>query len=296
LGSFMSPSRVRIALLCAVLIVRAPLAAQQVRRTLPGTRPDTAAATVRPGIQPDGAVPKANLGVIDGLVTDTSLVPLRNARVSILRTAIQVGTGPNGRFRIVDVPSGPYIVIVRHAGFHPTATILQVPASDTLRLSYTLTEAPTELAPVVIAEQRRSFKMMEFDYRRKLGEGEFMTQDQIERHNPAYATELLRQFGSIDVAPTSGGGGQDVYYPVSRRATGGMTPTGQATCFMTVIVDNVPMPAPFNLDLLPSPRDLMGIEVYAGAATTPPQFAGLNRGCGVIVIWTKDGVGESSKP
>ena len=296
LSSFMSPHRLRIALACGALAAGAPLAAQQVRRTLPGTRPDTTPTATRPGLQPDGAMPKPRLGVIDGLVTDTSLVPLRNARVSILRTSIQVGTGPNGRFRIVDVPSGPYIVIVRHAGFHPTATILQVPASDTLRLSYMLAEAPTELAPVVITEQRRSFRMMEFDYRRKLGEGEFMTQDQIERHNPAYATELLRQFGTIDVAPTSGGGGQDIYYPVSRRATGGMTPTGQATCFMTVLVDNVPMPAPFNLDLLPSPRDLMGIEVYAGPSTIPPQFAGLNRGCGIILVWTKDGTGESSKP
>jgi hypothetical protein len=58
---------------------------------------------------------------------------------------------------------------------------------------------------------------------------------------------------------------------------------------MTVFVDNIAMPTPFNLDLLPSPRNLMGIEVYNGAATMPPQFSGMNRGCGVILVWTKDG-------
>jgi hypothetical protein len=68
-----------------------------------------------------------------------------------------------------------------------------------------------------------------------------------------------------------------------------MTPTGQAACFMTVLVDGVAMPAPFNLDLLPSPHDLAGIEVYAGPATIPPQYSGYNRGCGLILIWTKDG-------
>jgi hypothetical protein len=63
---------------------------------------------------------------------------------------------------------------------------------------------------------------------------------------------------------------------------------------MIVYVDGVAMPAPFNLDLLPSPRELAGIEVYAGAATIPPQFAGFNRGCGIILIWTKDGFSPAS--
>jgi hypothetical protein len=287
----------RFRLLVALFVVaaQAPLAAQQVRRTLPGTRADTTAA-VRPPQQPDGSPQKATFGVIDGLVTDSSLVPLRGARVSIVRTLLQVATGPNGRFRILDVPSGQYIVIVRRAGFHPTSAVLQVNGSDTLRLSYTLQQAPAELAPVIIAEQQQSFRMKEFEYRRKLGVGEFMTAEQIEKHNSAYVTELLRMFTSINVTPTSGGGGQDVYYPVSSRATGGMTSTGQAACFMIVYVDNVPMPAPFNLDMLPAPAELAGIEVYAGASETPLQFASLNTSCGVILIWTKDGVTQRSKP
>ena len=58
---------------------------------------------------------------------------------------------------------------------------------------------------------------------------------------------------------------------------------------MQVYLDQVPLPSPFNLELLPPPRDLAGIEVYAGPATIPPQFNGYNRGCGVILVWTKDG-------
>lgn len=50
---------------------------------------------------------------------------------------------------------------------------------------------------------------------------------------------------------------------------------------------------PLNLDLLPSPKDVMGIEIYGGAATAPiwlpigPQVAHI--GCGVIMLWTRDG-------
>jgi hypothetical protein len=60
-------------------------------------------------------------------------------------------------------------------------------------------------------------------------------------------------------------------------------------CPMQVYLDQVPLPSPFNLDLLPPPKQIAGIEVYAGAATIPPQFSGMNRGCGVIMVWTKDG-------
>jgi hypothetical protein len=76
------------------------------------------------------------------------------------------------------------------------------------------------------------------------------------------------------------------YFALSRRE--GANPSLGA-CPMQVVLDQVPLPMPFNLDLLPPPRDLAGIEVYAGPSTTPLQFSGYNRGCGVILVWTKDG-------
>src|ERR1019366_1480981 len=169
----MIPNRLRPWLVLSFLAAQATLAAQEVRRTLPGTRPDSATASTRPGVMPGSAEATISYGVIDGLVTDTSLVPLRGARISILRTTLQIGTGPNGRFRIVDVPSGQYIVMIRRAGFRPASQVLQVNPSDTLRLSYVLSEATAELAPVTVTAQRRSARMMEFEMRRKQGQGEF---------------------------------------------------------------------------------------------------------------------------
>ena len=74
--------------------------------------------------------------------------------------------------------------------------------------------------------------------------------------------------------------------PLSKRE-GGNPSLG--ACPMQVYLDQVALPTPFNLDLLPSPKEIAGIEVYAGAATIPPQFNGFNRGCGVIIVWTRDG-------
>jgi hypothetical protein len=246
-------------------------------------------AFAAPSISAQSAQPSSSptrgLGTIDGVVSDTNLVPLHAAFISIVGTSLRIGTGPNGRFRITKLPAGQYLVIVKRVGYRPTSGVIEVPASDTLRLAYTLEPIVTTLAPVVVAEKPFSLRMGEFAARRRAGFGEFMTQEQIEAKNPVYATELFRNFSSINVSP-SRTSPLTQWYALSRRE--GANPSVGA-CPMTVFLDNVPLPTPFNLDLLPPPKDIGGIEVYAGPSTVPPQFSGLDRSCGVILVWTRDG-------
>lgn len=229
--------------------------------------------------------PPSTRGTIDGLVSDTSLSPLQGAFVSVVGTPLRIGTGPNGRFRITGVRPGQYLVVVKRVGYRPVSGIIEVPAADTLRLSYTLEPLGQTLAPVVVTEKPFSLRMGEFLARRRAGFGEFMTQEEIEARNPVYSTELLRKFSSINVSP-SRTSSITAWYAISRRE--GANPQAGA-CPMAVFLDNVPLPTPFNLDLLPPPRELAGIEVYAGPSTAPPQFIGSGRGCGVILVWTRDG-------
>jgi hypothetical protein len=234
--------------------------------------------------RPGGDSSHRALGTIDGIVSDSNLVPVRGAFVSVLGTSIRVGTGPNGRFRITSVPSGQYLVIVKRVGFHPTSSVIEVPPTDTVRLSYTLNPLAQALEGVVVTEKSLSVRMLEFEMRRRAGSGQFMSQAEIEQRNSVFPTELFRRFLSIDVAP-SRNSSMTEYYALSKREGGN---PNMGACPMQVYLDQVPLPTPFNLDLLPSPRDLAGIEVYAGSATIPPQFNGYNHGCGVILVWTKD--------
>ncbi len=257
----------------AAMVFPAAAYAQRVR-SITGT-PDTARSAAR-----------REFGTIDGIVTDTALNPLTAAQVIVLSTAVRVGTGPNGRFRIERVPAGDYVLIVRRAGYAPASQLVQVVASDTLRVAYALERGSTALAPVVVTEERHSARLAEFDQRRRFGQGEFMTSEEIEKRNSVYATELIRRFPSINVSPSYAKGAMAEWFAISKRE--GANPSLGA-CPMSVYVDYVPMPTPFNLDLLPSPRNIAGIEVYNGPSSIPPQFAGFNHGCGVILIWTKDG-------
>jgi hypothetical protein len=243
----------------------------------------------RPGGLPTGSAqntPSRALGTIDGIVSDTGLVPLQGAFVTVFGSNLRVGTGPNGRFRITKIPVGQYLLMVKRFGYRPTSAVIQVPETDTLRLSYTLEPVPPEaLQPVIVTEKSPSMKMAQFEARRRLGVGEFMTAEEIKQRNSVFSTELIRKFKSVNVSPDHSGPITQ-YYAISARE-GGNPQTG--ACPMKVYLDQVPLPSPFNLDLLPPPRDIAGIEAYAGASTVPLQFSGFDHGCGVILVWTKDG-------
>jgi len=44
-----------------------------------------------------------------------------------------------------------------------------------------------------------------------------------------------------------------------------------------------------NLNALPWPKELAGIEVKSGPRTLPPQYRGFGMTCGLIIVWTRIG-------
>ncbi len=245
-------------------------------------------------VNPVGGAPApprvaSTLGVIDGAVTDTALRPVAMAEIAILRTDIKLQTNSSGRFRFVDVPAGQYLLIVRRLGYRPISAIIEVARADTVRLSYTLEPVTHALDRVVITEERRSLRMMEFEERRRQGQGFFITQDMIEKRNLPVSADYLRLSTTVALAPSHNNSGISDLVAVSKREAGSIYGDGAGACAMQIVIDGVPMPPRFPLELLPNPRELAGIEIYSGPATVPAQFSGLDRRCGMIIFWTRDG-------
>jgi hypothetical protein len=226
---------------------------------------------------------------VDGVVSDTALVPLDNATVSIFGSDVRVVTGENGRFRITQLRPGNYIVFVRRVGFEMASATVQILPSDTTRVSFTLQPAATKLAPAIITARSVSPRMAEFEERRefaaKFGGGQFMSQDEIERRNTVFTTELIRTFRGIGVgyAVVVGSGKKRVPVVTSGRAAGSIN----LSCVPTVWLDGVLLPSPTDIDNLPSPKELAGIEVYPGPASVPPRYAAGGMSCGAVLIWTR---------
>ncbi|WP_411279911.1 carboxypeptidase regulatory-like domain-containing protein [Gemmatimonas sp.] len=262
---------------------------------------ESAAAQVRPTIKDRVAIEKeraaaavaarmsGEFAVIDGVVTDTLLHPLGSADVSVVGIGARVITTENGRFRMLQVPSGQYLLVVRRIGYAPTSGIIQVPEGDTVRLSYTLVRSNALLDTVRVRERRVSMRMADFEARRRQGQGQFVTLEEIDRRGSLQTSDFMRSMRGVEISrvTTQAFAGTQVY---SRREGGGFDANGQQQyCAMQVVLDGIILPRNFDLDLLPLPKQIAGIEVYTGAATIPPQFGGPDRRCGVVAVWTRDG-------
>lgn len=225
---------------------------------------------------------RSGRGVIDGVVTDTNLAPLANATVQVLGSEVSVTTGANGRFRITGLPEGDHLVAARRVGYAQFVSLLTVAAHDTLRPSFSL-ERFAELGPVVVKAKPVAVRLAEFEARKSLGFGHFLDQAQIDSLRKSFAADLLRTLTQAIQVRSNARGGQ---FAVSLR--GGRL---GGTCIYEVFLDGLHQPTPFDLDDLPRPVDIAGIEVYQGPATVPQQYwVGYgNEMCGVILIWTRIG-------
>ncbi len=222
-------------------------------------------------------------GVIDALVVDSALRPIGGARAWIVGTRLQVTSNSDGRFRIVGLDSGTYFLVIRHIGFAPLSAKLSIAVGDTLRSSFELQRSAVSLDTVTVLAPHQPSPLDEFEQRRKFGQGQFMTQTDIERLNIVALSGVLRTFQSVSVTGSV----------LNRRSL----PT--LSCPFQFFVDGVAVPPPRQVDdELPSPNELAGIEVYANTATIPLQYKtfggdGSNRrggaACGVILLWTKRG-------
>ncbi len=93
-------------------------------------------------------------------------------------------------------------------------------------------------------------------------------------------------------------GGQSQEFLTSSRGVGSTATIGSSDpihqvtvpveCYMQVIVDDVHLPTPTDLTLLPSPREIAGMELYTGPATLPVRYNGLDARCGLLLVWTRD--------
>ncbi|MDB4917050.1 MAG: hypothetical protein JWM95_4694 [Gemmatimonadetes bacterium] len=114
-----------------------------------------------------------------------------------------------------------------------------------------------------------------------------MTREDILKRNPVDIWQMLAGIPSIRIADYQG-----QKLAMSTRTL--VLDENSKPCYLLVAIDGRPQvtsqerPA-FDLKELPAPPLIYGIEVFAGAATIPLQFAGIGDGkwCGLISVWTR---------
>lgn len=220
--------------------------------------------------------------VIVGSVSDSTLRPIGGAEVSFAGYNLRTSSDSLGRFQVVNIPAGKFILVVRNIGFAPATEEIAIADGDTLRLAVTLEHTAQQLSTFVITEKKLSPKLAEFEHRRKAGQGTFFNLEEIEKMNAFTVGDVLRRATSVRIQSTPPPGLGEI--AVASREVG--------TCGMQIFVDGVSLGS-VDLTYLPRPSAIVAVEVYAGSAQLPVWVAqgqaNTNRGCGAILIWTKDG-------
>lgn len=241
------------------------------------------------GAQDNSTRQKPSRAAIDGVVTDTALVPLAGATVSILGSTIRVVTAENGRFRITALPSGQYIVLAHRLGYEPLSSRVQLTEADTERVSFSLERITTTLDTVVVAAKGVPSRLDEFEtrYRNHLASSAF-NRDDIVKVNPIDTWQMLSRVPSLKFVQAG-----NALVAVSSRGMKINPKTMTAVpCVMSVMVDGVmmgstPSGGGYDITRLPPPDAIHGIEVFAGTSSIPLQYGGSSKMCGLIAIWTR---------
>jgi len=230
-----------------------------------------------------------------------------------------VTTDAQGRFRLRALAAGDYDVTVTHASFGARTVKLAVPANATsleLRAGAgagvlaASVERTVQIAGVVAQARRMGLDIQGFYDRQRRGIGHFLTERELGQNPAGRVSDVMRRVPGLRVVlyqrrqlAGSGEPGavrarnnlEEEYRIVSSRGytTGvGAGGTGGLNyCYMDVYLDGVQVQGQDpeqsqNFDAT-SLGQIEGVEVYAGASETPPEFRNAFSQCGVVLVWTK---------
>jgi len=232
--------------------------------------------------------------VVDFRVSSNDGTPLASVALEVTAadgSTRTLTTDALGRALFLGTGAGRIVVQAKRIGFKAGRVSLAVTAGrNTAPIILSTVATPTLDTLRVSGGQRVSARLDGFETRRLNHEASAsITREEIEKRNPVSAWQMLVGVGAINVIPYGNG-----TYAMSGR---GKLPTllrHGAPCPMQVMIDGtllVPRDEyGVNLNDLPPPKDIHGIEVFTGPARVPLPYggSGTNKWCGLIAIWTRD--------
>jgi len=217
------------------------------------------------------------VGAVSGIVKDSGGGVLANVEVMVMRSGRAVRTDSAGHFLLAAIPAGPADIGFRRVAYEPVIVSLKIPLDDTTDVEVRLGGITPLLPAVVVNDHVEQSKVLEqFEARRKVGAGYFVTRADIERRRPNSLSDYMRMVPGVRIVTLDNG-----------RTALRFARNPKANCPPQYFVDGIPT-SNFDIDEV-LPGDVEGVELYPGSAGVPAQynrFVGTSI-CGTILIWTR---------
>lgn len=233
------------------------------------------------------------------LVAEETGAPLASAQ-GVLDGSVYAVADAGGVLDFAGLAPGRHQVEVSYPGRVSRVVPLEIAAGEESSLRVALPRRSVELPGIRVEAEKKYVhpRVRDFERRRAVGNGHFITSEDIERQKPHQTTDLFRMVPGVEVVWTPGGA-----YKLRMRGStpilSGKVGQGGAApdCHILYFIDGMMQPLPHYadepilIDRIISPVDIMAIEVYRNSAQVPGQYRRKGAECGVVLIWTRNRAG-----
>ena len=213
--------------------------------------------------------PLTGTATVTGVVRGVGGLPLGEAQLRVPGANGSTVSDARGHFTLGDLPSGTQVLEVRRLGYLLAMQPVELRSGRTVTQDVRLQRIVT-LDSVLVMAHRSRYRDFE-EHRKRNAFGKFLTAQDIESRRPFQTSDLFFMIAGFRVA----GFGLDAKV-VSARGVTSLT----SGCEANIVIDGMPGQ---DINLI-HPSDIGAMEVYRAGQPGPVQY---DRGCGVIVIWTK---------
>jgi hypothetical protein len=225
------------------------------------------------------------VGRILGVFDDATGQPLQGAEVIDVEANTKAITSVSGAVSLEFLGADSSVVQIRKIGYYTQMIPVAAPA-DTVPITVVLKPLVQTLPKVVTtAATPPSRQMAEFEDRRRIGNGHYLTAADIDRIFSSDIAIVLARVPSLHVSGGPGG------WTIAMRGGVGIgNPRVSASnlCAPTLFVDGVRSTMGDVRRAIPLMSDIKGIEVYTQSEIMPPGFDYSSMtGCGSIIIWSR---------
>ena len=242
--------------------------------------------------------------------------PIADAEVMLMDSHRGTTTNWMGEARIDGVSSGTHRVRIRKLGFAAIDVQLMF-TGDSMAPVFLLSANALSLDTVRVMAPSVRENLREFDDRRRLGIGHFLTQSELAHDaNREFALVAASRFAGVQAKTDVGGkwhlvstrsscgaGSSFTDLPAPKSAGGGgatrsrggqdtqeeqkatmSSSCGGNSCPIKLFLDGLEL-QPDDFDVVHT-WDLAGVEYYSGAQM-PPQYRVHGSACGVLLMWSR---------